>query len=147
MNKIEIEQLANDLLETYNLKDWSFGFNSSIRSIAKCKHFRKQIFFSKHYIDIDDTKIKEAILHEIAHALVGYSYGHKKIWKEKMVSLGCVPTRCFGIQGFTHIEKKYQAICTNCGFVYKRYRRRQNVSCGVCDDKYNELYKLEFIEI
>jgi hypothetical protein len=35
---------------------------------------------------LDD--IKNTILHEIAHAIVGENHGHRQVWQEKAIELG-----------------------------------------------------------
>lgn len=47
----------------------------------------------KHCLEDYDIQIKETILHEIAHAIVGPENGHNKIWKEKAKELGVRPSR------------------------------------------------------
>lgn len=72
-------------------KGWGFGFNRRTRSVAVTKFKSKQIELSMNFIEnkkVTNEKILNAILHEIAHAIVGCKEGHNRIWRNKAIEIG-----------------------------------------------------------
>lgn len=89
---------------------------------------------------LDETTVRDAILHEIAHALAGVRAGHGPAWKAAAARVGARPHRT------THLPEdvraalaRYRATCRRCGaFVYLHRRpkhplrayRHAPASCG-----------------
>ena len=82
----------------HGLEDWTIVFNDKKRTCASTNHKHKIFRFSKYYIkskNTDKTSIKDTILHEIAHALVGVrKKHHDKVWVDKALEIGCNGKRC-----------------------------------------------------
>lgn len=88
----------------HGLEDWKLVFNDKKKVCASTNHRYKIFRFSKSYIKsghTDKASIKDTILHEIAHALVGSRKGangkwliHDKVWKDKALEIGCNGKRC-----------------------------------------------------
>ena len=89
MNIRKTKTLANKLLKQHNLKGWKIEF---FKSIGKLKCCYGQCNCLKKIIQIStaNTKetIKDTILHEIAHALVGRSENHNLVWQLEALKLG-----------------------------------------------------------
>ena len=87
--------LASKLMTDHGLTEqgWKFDFSTSARRIAVCKHRIKTIEFSLHRLGSDRAAIKDIILHEIAHALVGPKHGHDATWRAMCVRIGAKPNR------------------------------------------------------
>ena len=94
------------------------------------------IKLSRYLVDLnDENEIRETILHEIAHFLVGPVHGHDAVWSKKAIEIGC--------NGNTYTktakmpEGRYKAVC-DCGKVYTKHRKGKNVlkanhwRCGIC---------------
>ena len=62
-------------------------------------------------------EIKNTILHEIAHALVGPKHGHNEIWKQKALEIGCDAERCHYV---VFSKPKYKLTCSNSCFEVTR---------------------------
>ncbi len=45
-----------------------------------------------------DEEVKDTILHEIAHALVGKAHHHDDVWRAKALEIGCSGRRCHDLQ-------------------------------------------------
>src|SRR6185295_7927278 len=89
------ERMALDLLSTFELSDWTFRFNNSRRMLGICKAGKKQIEMSAAYVfQNEEAHVRDTILHEIAHALVGVEHGHDDVWKEMCRLVGCSPKAC-----------------------------------------------------
>jgi len=96
---------------------------------------RKIISLSKIYLPLlKPEEIKDTILHEIAHGLVGGKHGHDLMWKQKAIEIGCNGERLY--HGEAHVKPKYMGTCPNCGKRILRHRRKA-ISCSICDNKFN----------
>ena len=95
MNDLEYAKLLlKDKMELYGLfeEGWDFSFNNSVKYAGFTFFKKKHIVLSNVYINNPKTtknKIKNTILHEIAHALVGKKHQHDEKWKATALSLGC----------------------------------------------------------
>ena len=91
MELSSVKLLANRLLNEHELfkKGWRFSFDRAKRRAGCCRYSKKEITLAKAYAEQEEFKeIKNTILHEIAHALVGPKHGHNEIWKKK--ALACI---------------------------------------------------------
>ena len=139
MNLEDIENLANQLLSEHKLTDkgWKFKWDNAKRRFGNCSHRRKQITLSRHLTPLRElSAIRNTILHEIAHALVGPRNGHNKVWKAKALEIGCTGDRC---STDVSISPQYKGTCPNCKREIHRHRRK-NISCGKCDRNFNPLF-------
>ncbi len=149
---MELQQtayLAGQLMEQHGLFEtgWKFVFDNSKRRYGQCRHRSKQIGVSKHLSLLnDEASVRDVILHEIAHALVGIGHGHDTIWKAKAREIGCDGQRCYDSKTTTLVEGKYIAVCCGCGRKHSKHRKtNKNHSCGYCSGgSYNESFKLNF---
>lgn len=145
MNLILIENLAKSMMKDHGLNDWRFEFDRSKSRLGCCKYSEKVISLSKFLSPLREERfIKDTILHEIAHALVGPKHGHNDIWRRKAISIGCLGNRC---SSDIQIEGKYKSVCKFCNTTqtYHRLPKRER-SCGVCyPHAYNPHYKIEII--
>jgi predicted SprT family Zn-dependent metalloprotease len=147
MNLFKAEQLAKELMHKHNLRGWSFRFDNARRRFGRCSYSRKLITLSSALVAInDEAKVKDTILHEIAHALVGSGHGHDWVWKTKAIEIGCDGKRCYSSEDIRTPESKYFAICGGCGKTHKKHRKaKYESSCGYCSGgRYNPTFKLEF---
>jgi hypothetical protein len=117
------EDLARSLMAKYDLHDWRFSFDNAKRRAGACNHTKRTISLSIHLVRIrSDDNVRNTILHEIAHALVGRGHGHNRIWKRKALEIGCDGKRCYTD---AKIEGKWVAICAH-GKRFSRHRRPYN---------------------
>ena len=141
--------LAKILLIEFGLKDWTIDLNNAKKRFGYCRAGTKTIGLSKPLIELNKEEIvKDTILHEIAHALVGAGHGHNLTWKRKAIEIGCNGKRCYGDE-VTIPKGKYTAICHNCGKETQRHKKGRDTACGRCcraynGGRYDPRYKLEF---
>lgn len=143
-----IERLARQLLDQHGLQDWQFKLCSSKHRVAVCKHGLKRIEYSTHYLaKTSEEKIKDTILHEIAHALVGKGHGHDASWRLKCLEIGARPERLAGEETVTTAKPNYIIECSGCGQRWKRYRLRKKYLQGprfsICCQAELKFYKVK----
>lgn len=133
--------LARDLMNQWGLEHFAFQFDRAKRRAGLCKYNAKTISLSYFYVQNNSEEdVKDTILHEIAHALIGPKNGHNHVWKQMCLRVGAKPTRCCG----KHIEMpegQWKAECRNCGKDFHKHRRpkyngeRYCVKCGPVDGR------------
>jgi len=141
--------LATTLMSDHGLLDlgWYFEFTNKKNTFGSCNETRKRITVSKPLSLInDEAKVRDTILHEIAHALVGCKHGHDYVWKAKALEIGSNGQRCFDNTTAILVEGKYIAVCCGCGNKTHKHRKTKSISsCGKCSGgRYNEAFKLNF---
>ena len=132
-----VKMLADKLLDKHGLieKGWRFSFDRAKRRAGSCKFSKKEITIAKAYAEQQEVmEIKNSILHEIAHALVGPQHGHSQIWRKKAKEIGCDASRCHHI---VFSKPKYVLTCNNRCFEVFRYRVNQSFMqskiCSKCN--------------
>lgn len=143
MNLLDAKTLATNLMHKHGLitKGWTFKFDNAKRRFGQCHYTYKHISLSKTLVSLnDEARVKNTILHEIAHALVGSNHGHDRVWVACAKSIGCDGNRCYSATNVETPKGNYQAICPSCGhkhYKFKRRRTSRQTSCGVCSSSYN----------
>ena len=120
------QQLAIELMDQHGLLDkgWSFEFDTAKRRFGVCRYGSRRIGLSKPLTQAnEEAQVRDTILHEIAHALVGVGHGHNSVWKAKCVEIGAKPERCYTEEDTNMIAGKYRAVCGGCGKTYDRHKR------------------------
>lgn len=133
------QKLADGLMRTHGLyrKGWRFDFFRSKKVFGRCLYREKRILLSSEFATINDEQhIRDTILHEIAHALVGSSHGHDEIWQDKARQIGCDGKRFFDAHAVKEPLKPCVGTCPNCGKTIERYRRIR-IACKNCCNDYN----------
>ena len=154
MQLIEAKNLALNLMREHKLLNmgWTFEFDNARRRFGVCRYRTKRIGLSKHLVSLnDEASVKDTILHEIAHALVGGGHGHDHVWRSKAIEIGCNGKRCYSSNEVETPESRYIATCDGCGKVHKRHKMTDRLkygssSCGTCSNgSYNPTYKLIWV--
>jgi SNF2 family DNA or RNA helicase len=90
--------LAREMMNAHGLQQWQVKIKYATASLALCDYNKKTIYLTPKLIGwVDDSKVKDAILHEIAHALVGYGHGHDDVWTRKANEIGCSGDATFSL--------------------------------------------------
>jgi predicted SprT family Zn-dependent metalloprotease len=131
--RTEARKLAEELLSRHGLHDWTFTFNRRKRNLGLCRYQKKTIELSIFFVDRNGwDEIRDTLLHEIAHALVGPGHGHDGVWKAKCLEVGARPERC----GEADMPAgRWRARCDACGQQFSRHRRPRRLKgwfCRVC---------------
>ncbi|MCF7917926.1 SprT-like domain-containing protein [Candidatus Gracilibacteria bacterium] len=152
MDILIAQNIAQELLRTHGLLDWEFRFDRAKYRFGYCNYTKKIISISRILTELNtESKVRDTILHEIAHALVGKTCGHGKIWKEKSFEIGACPKRCFQSKEVVLPKRKYTVRCDHCQKEYQVAKKRFRVACGDCcqrfnSGKYSPKFSLRFIK-
>jgi len=138
MNLQSAQILALQLFEKHSLLGWKFKFDRAHMRFGCCNFGTKTISISKVLTELNSpAKVRDTILHEIAHALVGKRNAHNLRWKTKAREIGCRAERCYSREEVQIPRGKYTASCLNCGKNFQVLRKRGGVSCRDCCKKFN----------
>ena len=137
----DAEQLALDLMRQHGLRRWKFTFDRAVCRFGCCNERKRTISLSAKLTELNDEEaVRDTILHEIAHALVGVRAGHGPKWQRQALAIGCAPIRCYG-EEVRAPTRKFIGTCPTCKISISR-SRRSRVSCGKCDRRFNPRHLL-----
>jgi predicted SprT family Zn-dependent metalloprotease len=86
---------ARALMTRYGLVNWSFVFDNAKTRAGVCRETRRQIGLSRVLTELHTAdEVRDTILHEVAHALVGVAHGHDATWRATARLIGCSGMRC-----------------------------------------------------
>lgn len=97
MNFNDARAMALQLMEQHGLlaQGWSFGWNRAKTYCGMCFYSQRRIVLSVHFASRNaEEVVRDTVLHEIAHAIVGPGHGHDRHWKLTAIMLGAKPRRC-----------------------------------------------------
>ena len=138
------KEMAVELMEKYSLLEdggWQFQFSQARRQYGLCMLGKRIIKLSAPLTKLNsEESVRDTILHEIAHALVGRGHGHDRTWQTKAIEIGCNGQAKYGEEVRTP-AKKYVGECPKCHHEYYRDKQRR-CSCGKCTRKFNPDYLL-----
>ncbi|HEY9783951.1 MAG TPA: SprT-like domain-containing protein [Candidatus Obscuribacterales bacterium] len=135
-------RLANELMKEHGLTEWTFKLNRNRRSLGICKEGPRRIELSSLYVmQNSSAHVRDTILHEIAHALVGVHHGHDSVWKQMCLRLGCTAKACDSTAVLP--EGAWQARCAGCLTLFSRHRRPKllvGLYCRKCGPQRGKLF-------
>ena len=136
--------LATKLMDAHGLVGWRIQLDHARRRAGQCDYTNKTISLSRLYVrhaDIDH--IRDTILHEIAHALVGPRHGHDAVWRQKAREIGCTATRCHNL---SFARARWVMTCPNGCFSVERHRKKSGLVCASCNSAV-EFYAAEAMTV
>ena len=111
----QTQALASELMDQHNLIGWRFIWDYARSRGGQTCYSARTISLSRHLVPLwTDEQVRNVILHEIAHALVGPGHGHDRVWTYKCLSIGGDGNRTHSNP--TH-RKRWEAHCDTCGVV------------------------------
>lgn len=125
--------LAEALFKQHGVTDWTFGFDHTARRAGCCDYRSKRISVA---FDLaangNESDIRDTILHEIAHALVGRKHHHDAVWKTKALEIGCSGKRTHRLSFTT---PRWSVTCKNRCWTSTAQRRNSKLICRSCGAK------------
>jgi len=109
MKLSEAEELICELMERHELFDecWSYQFDAASVRFGECRQRDKVLSFSKKLVYLNhESDVRDTILHEIAHALVGTGHGHSEVWSRKCVEIGVSPNRYYSSREIAGVRNR-----------------------------------------
>lgn len=131
--------MAEHLLEVHGLREWEVAYDNAKRRAGICRYAERTIGLSAPLTAVhSEDEVRDTILHEIAHALVGSRHGHDATWRRTAVAIGSSGERCVSPDSAT-APAAWLGTCPS-GHVLERHRRPERVmTCGVCSSGFDLL--------
>lgn len=132
-----VEEMWRELQGQHvDIAQWTFTFDSAKKRSGVCKYKKRQISVSTLYLQDPATTeqcVRNTLLHEIAHAVVGKEHHHDAVWKAKAISIGCDGCRCGTWEPSmpTPFELRCKSGCWSKG-KYRRGTLSDKRRCGRC---------------
>ncbi len=124
---------AERLMSQHGLDGWSFQYDDASTRAGACRYDTRVISIARQYcLQASEEELTDTILHEIAHALVGWEHRHDAVWKRKALEIGCRPERCHSVN---FARPKYILSCPQCKWAVRRHKRQRGLVCSRCKSK------------
>lgn len=129
--------MADGLLREHGLAGWRVELDTAKRRAGVCRFTDRVIGLSGPLTDLhDEVEVRDTVLHEIAHALVGPAHGHDRVWRATALRIGCSGRRCVDTES-PRVAGAWVGVCP-AGHVKDRHRRPERVmSCGQCSRRFS----------
>ena len=127
--------MARSLMDVHGLHGWFLSTDRRATRAGACyEHFRTIVLSSNmlRNASVSDKDVRNVVLHEIAHALVGASHQHDEVWRQKAIEIGC-DGKEFHSMMFTKPKVKVQ--CSGCHkskFLYRLHKSWFMKVCNAC---------------
>lgn len=126
----ETRKLAGELMARHGLSDWSFQFDDASRRAGFCSYATKVLSLAREFALVaPSSEVRNTILHEIAHALVGPKHHHDQVWRDQARAIGCTGERCHDVK---FAPPRYIKSCPQCGWYATGNQRKRSWVCGQC---------------
>lgn len=129
--------LGRRLLREHGLEHWTVTTDRAKTRAGVCRFAARTISLSAPLTRLhDEAEVRDTILHEIAHALVGPAHGHDDVWRSKAMAIGCSGERTVSTEA-PAVEGPWRGECPE-GHHYTRHRRPGRVmSCLTCSPEFD----------
>lgn len=90
--------MARRLMADHELHGWTVVADRAKTRAGVCRFGKRQIGLSRPLTELhSEEEVRDTILHEIAHALVGPEHGHDRVWRAKARAIGSSGERCVSL--------------------------------------------------
>lgn len=135
MLRVDLEdaaELARGLMAAHGLHEWSLVFDRAKRRAGICRYERRQIGLSAPLTELhDEADVRDTVLHEIAHALVGPRHGHDAVWRATARRIGCSGDRVVRREA-PELEGAWVGTCAAGHRVTRHRRPDRPAACRSC---------------
>lgn len=136
--------LARELMDAHGLSAWSVRFDRARRRAGTCRFTERAITLSRPLTELyEPERVREVVLHEIAHALVGPAHGHDATWRATARRIGSTGLRTVAADAPSP-PAPWRGVCPR-GHVVERFRRPSRpMSCGICARSFDPAHILNW---
>jgi predicted SprT family Zn-dependent metalloprotease len=128
----EVRRLGRELMDQHGLGEWALVLDRAKRRAGVCRYHQRTIGLSAPLMRLyDEAEVRETVLHEIAHALVGAHAGHGPAWRAVARRIGSSGERCISPQA-PQVAGAWVGTCRSGHAVTMHRRPRRVRSCTVC---------------
>jgi predicted SprT family Zn-dependent metalloprotease len=129
--------MAEYLLEVHGLDEWEVSYDNAKRRAGICRFNDRILGLSAPLTAVhSEDDVRDTILHEIAHALVGPRHGHDATWQSMARRIGSSGERCVSPESPTP-PAAWLGTCPG-GHTLERHRRPERVlTCGLCSAEFD----------
>lgn len=129
--------MARALMAEHGLSDWTLVFDRAKRRAGICRYDRRQIGLSAPLTRLhDEADVRDTVLHEIAHALVGARHGHDAVWRATALRIGCSGERCVSREA-PELEGAWVGECAAGHRVTRHRRPDRPAACRRCGPSFD----------
>lgn len=143
MEMTEAASMARMFMDRYGLSEWRLDFDRARRRAGVTKYIDHTISLSSLIVPLCTAEqVRDTVLHEIAHALVGPECGHGPVWKQMAVMVGASPRAT--ARDMPTPPAPWVGLCPE-GHRIERFRRpRLPVSCAKCSPHFDKRFQLRW---
>ena len=121
----------------FGLEAWVLGMDNRKTCLGMCVYNQRKISLSSHFLrgpSCSEKEIRNTILHEMVHALVGPDHNHDLVWQKMAIRIGCDGKICGSMDP---PDAKYILECKN-GCFKNCYYRKPKTEGKVCSKCYQK---------
>ncbi|MHB1065113.1 MAG: SprT-like domain-containing protein [Georgenia sp.] len=132
-----VMRLGEELLAQHGLTGWHLTLDHARRRAGACRFESRTISLSRHLMALyDEAHVRDTVLHEIAHALVGPRHGHDATWRSTARQIGCSGSRLVATDA-PRTPAPWLGTCPR-GHTSERHRRpARPTSCARCSPRFD----------
>lgn len=144
MDLRDVRTLATGLMAHHGLDGWLLGWDNARTRAGMCRYASRTISLSRPLMALyEPDQVREVVLHEIAHALVGPAHKHDSVWRAKARELGSSGARALPV-GSPRPPAPWLGRCPQ-GHEFQRYRRPPaRSSCSRCSARFDARFLLQW---
>ena len=137
MHVDDARAMARELMDEHGLHDWRLVLDRARTRAGVCRPARREIGLSRVLTELHtQPEVRETVLHEVAHALVGAHHGHDAVWRARARAIGATGARTVAADA-ARPPAPWVGTCP-AGHEARRHRRPQRVvSCSRCSPRFD----------
>ena len=129
--------MATALMQRHGLHDWALVFDRAKTRAGVCRPQRREIGLSLPLTRLHtEAEVRDTVLHEIAHALVGAGHGHDRVWQAAARSIGASGQRCVSPES-ARVDGAWLGRCGAGHEVTRHQRPARVVTCSRCSSTFD----------
>lgn len=138
MDLDDARRTALALMAEHGLRGWTFAYDRAKRRAGATHFGDRRITLSRELTALhDEVEVRETLLHEVAHALVGPRHGHDDVWRATALRIGSNGERCLS-RDVPKVEGAWVGLCSG-GHRVDAHRRPVRVkACARCEGPFLE---------